>query len=464
MAFNFRRRASRSYEIDMCNGPLLSKIILFSFPLMVSSMLQLFFNAADIIVVGRYAGPTALAAVGSTGPLINLMVNLFMGLSIGTNVMVARYYGAQQLDDLEDTVHTSVTSSILLGTGLIFLGVLLSRPLLTLMGSPEDVIDQSALYIRIYFLSMPAMMLYNYGAAILRAVGDTKRPLYYLAVAGVLNVIINLILVIGFDMGVAGVAIATVISQYVSAFLIFLCLMKSNGVYRVDPKKLKITGSKFLEMTRIGLPAGIQGSVFSLSNAVIQSSINSFGSVAMAGSTAAANLEGFVYVAMNSFHQGALSFTSQNLGAKKYSRINKIMLLCLGCVTVTGLVLGLGGYAFKDTLLGIYTSDPAVIKYGEIRLLFICAPYFICGIMDVMVGMLRGLGYSITPMIVSIAGACGLRILWIMTVFQWCRTLEVLYLSYVISWLITGATHFVCYAVVKHKLPKKDGEPMPMKS
>ena len=455
----FKVSRQKSYEIDMANGPLLGKIIKFAIPLMLSGILQLFFNAADIIVVGNFAEDhTALAAVGSTGSLINLIVNVFIGLSVGTNVLVARYYGAQDRKNMHETVHTSVAISIIFGIILIFIGVFLAEPLLNLMGTPTDVIDQAVLYVRIYFAGMPVMMLYNFGAAILRAVGDTKRPLYYLSLAGVVNVVINLILVLVFHMGVAGVAIATVISQVVAAVLVLLCLMKTDAPYKVYFKEIKVYKDKLIEMAKIGLPAGMQGAVFSISNVLIQSSINSFESLAMAGSTAAANLEGFVYTAMNSFHQTALSFTGQNMGAKKYSRVNKILGLCIACVSVTGMVLGGLEFIFAPQLLSIYNSDPQVISYGAIRLMYIGLPYFICGIMDVMVGSLRGLGCSIMPMIVSLAGACGFRVLWIYTVFQTYHTLEILYISYVISWTITAITHFICYLAVRSKLPKTDGE------
>ena len=455
----FKNSRHRSYEIDMTHGPLLGKIITFAIPLMLSGILQLFFNAADIIVVGNFAEDhTALAAVGSTGALINLIVNVFIGLSVGTNVLVARYYGAQDRKNMHETVHTSIAISVIFGVILIFIGVFLAEPLLTLMGTPKDVIGQSVLYVRIYFAGMPVMMLYNFGAAILRAVGDTKRPLYYLSLAGVINVVINLILVLVFHLGVAGVAIATVVSQVVAAILVLMCLVKTNAPYKVYLKEVKVYKDKLIEMAKIGLPAGMQGAVFSISNVLIQSSINSFESVAMAGNTAAGNLEGFVYTAMNSFHQTALSFTGQNMGAKKYSRVNKILLLCVACVSVTGLVLGGLECIFAKELLGIYNSDPNVIAYGATRLLYIGLPYFICGIMDVMVGSLRGLGCSIMPMIVSLAGACGFRVLWIYTVFQVYHTLEILYISYIISWTITAIVHFICFLIVRSKLPKTDGE------
>lgn len=438
-------KQKKSFEIDMCNGPLLGKILLFSIPLMLSGILQLLFNAADIIVVGRFVGHQALAAVGSTGSLINLLVNVFIGLSVGTNVMVANYYGARKYEQVRETVHTSVLTSLVCGCALIAAGVLLAAPLLSLMGTPDDVLGQATLYMRIYFAGMPVILLYNFGAAILRAIGDTRRPLYFLLFAGVINVLLNLFFVIQLHMGVAGVALATVLSQAVSAGLIVHTLLKSEGCFQLELRKLKIYPERLKQMIRIGLPAGMQGAIFSISNVLIQSSINSFGSVAMAGSTAASNIEGFVYTSMNALHQTALSFTSQNYGAGKTDRINRILLLCLGCVTVVGLVLGNCAYFFGHQLLGIYSSDPEVISYGLIRMSYVAVPYFLCGIMDVMVGSLRGLGYSIMPMLVSLTGACGLRILWIFTVFQWFRSLDTLFISYPISWGLTAAVHMLCY-------------------
>lgn len=454
------RRRSRGYEIDMCNGPLFGKILIFAVPLMLSGMLQLFFNAADIIVVGQFVGHTALAAVGSTGSLINLLVNVFVGLSVGTNVLVARYYGARDAKHLHETVHTSVLTSVLSGTALIVIGLILAEPLLTLMGTPDDVLDQAALYMRIYFVGMPASMLYNFGAAILRAVGDTKRPLYFLFISGIVNVILNLVLVLVFHLGVAGVAIATVTSQVISAVLVALCLIKTDAPYRLELKKLRIHKSKLLEIIKIGLPAGMQGAVFSISNVLIQSSINSFGSTVMAGSTAASNIENFVYTAMNALYQTALSFTGQNVGGGKYKRIGKIMRICVLDVTAIGILLGGGAYLCGSTLLSIYTSDPQVIQYGLERMMFVCLPYFLCGIMDTLVGSLRGMGYSIMPMIVSLTGACALRIVWIMTIFQMIPTLSTLFLSYPVSWFVTALAHFICYLVVHHRFMKKHAAEM----
>lgn len=454
------RRRSRGYEIDMCNGPLFGKILIFAVPLMLSGMLQLFFNAADIIVVGQFVGHTALAAVGSTGSLINLLVNVFVGLSVGTNVLVARYYGARDAKHLHETVHTSVLTSVLSGAALIVIGLILAEPLLTLMGTPDDVLDQAALYMRIYFVGMPASMLYNFGAAILRAVGDTKRPLYFLFISGIVNVILNLVLVLVFHLGVAGVAIATVTSQVISAVLVALCLIKTDAPYRLELKKLRIHKSKLLEIIKIGLPAGMQGAVFSISNVLIQSSINSFGSTVMAGSTAASNIENFVYTAMNALYQTALSFTGQNVGGGKYKRIGKIMRICVLDVTAIGILLGGGAYLCGSTLLSIYTSDPQVIQYGLERMMFVCLPYFLCGIMDTLVGSLRGMGYSIMPMIVSLTGACALRIVWIMTIFQMNPTLSTLFLSYPVSWFVTALAHSICYLIVHHRFMKKHAAEM----
>ena len=421
-------KMKKSYEMDMCTGPLLKKLLIFAVPLILSGVLQLLFNAADIVVVGKFAGSHALAAVGSTGALINLFTNVFIGFSIGANVLVAQYFGAKDEQNIQDTVHTSM--------------------MLEVMATPEEVLGQAALYIRIYFIGMPAMLIYNFGAAVLRAIGDTRRPLYYLLEAGVVNVILNLVFVIGFQMGVAGVAIATVVSQCISAALIVRCLMKSGGMYRLYLKRIRIHKEKMIRIIQIGLPAGLQGAIFSISNVLIQSSINSFGAIAMAGNTAASNIEGFVYVSMNAIYQTALSFVSQNVGAGQQKRIPKISIYCMAIVFTVGLALGTLAYRCGGTLLGIYSSDPEVIAYGLDRMKVICQIYFLCGMMDVAVGILRGMGYSIMPMLVSLAGACGLRIVWIFTVFVWKHSLFVLYLSYPITWIITLSVHLICFAVV----------------
>lgn len=447
-----QKRAAKKYEIDMCNGPILSKLVIFAFPLMLSGILQLLFNAADIIVVGRFAGSESLAAVGSTSSLINLLTNVFIGLSVGANVLVARYYGSQSRRDLEETVHTSILLAVIGGVILIAVGLSLAAPLLEMMGTPEDVLPLSVLYIKIFFVGMPATLLYNFGSAVLRAVGDTRRPLYFLLTAGVINVILNLIFVIKFSMGVAGVALATVVSQCISACLIIRCLVISEADYRLCLRKLRLVPDKVKSIVRIGLPAGLQGAIFSISNVLIQSSVNSFGSVAMAGNTAASNIEGFVYTAMNAIYQTALSFGSQNFGAKKYRRMAKIQLYCLGLVTIIGLVLGNGAVFFGRQLLGIYSSDQIVIQYGLNRLRIIATTYCVCGVMDVMVGGLRGMGCSVIPMIVSLTGACALRVVWIYTVFAVYRTLPVLYISYPVSWAVTFLAHVITYVIVRRKM------------
>ena len=442
----------KSYEMDMCSGPLFGKILLFTLPLMLSGILQLLFNAADVVVVGRFAGNEALAAVGSTGSLTNLLVNLFIGLSVGANVLVARDYGAKKEWEVSQTVHTSMIISAAGGILLAILGIAAARPLLLLMDTPADVIGHSVLYMRIYFLGMPVMLLFNFGSAILRAIGDTRRPLFYLIIAGITNVTLNLFFVIVFHMGVAGVALATVISQCVSTTLIIRCLARSEGCFKLCFDRLHMNWNKFRKIAAIGLPAGIQGSLFSISNVLIQSSVNSFGSVAMAGNTAGSNIEGFVYTAMNSVHQTAVSFTGQNLGGKQYGRINKILAECLVFVIMIGLVMGNGAVLLGEEILGLYSSDPEVIAYGLQRMKVICTFYCLCGIMDVLVGSIRGLGYAVMPMIVSLLGACVFRVVWIYTVFQWDRTLHTLYVSYPVSWTLTALVHAVCFAVVRSRI------------
>ena len=445
---------SSKYTMDMCNGPLLKKIILFAIPLMLSGVLQLLFNAADVIVVVRFTGNEALAAVGSTSSLINLLINLFVGVSVGANVLLGKHIGARDEENASKTVHTAVTFALVVGIAMIFVGFFLSRPLLELMGTPEDVINLSVLYMRIYFVGMPAFMFYNFGAALLRAVGDTKRPLYFLTLAGIINVIFNLIFVIVFHMGVAGVALATIISEGISAFLVFLCLKGADGVLHLDHRSLSFHKDVAIQMMKIGLPAGLQGCIFSVSNVLIQSSVNSFGSIAMAGNTASANLEGFVYNAMNSLYQTSLSFTSQNMGAKKYKRVDKILIECLVIVMIVGIVMGGGAYLIGTSLLSIYSSDPQVISYGLLRMSLICVPYFLCGMMDVFVGSLRGMGYSVMPMLVSLTGACLFRIVWIFTIFATNRSLFVLYFSYPVSWALTATAHLICYMIVRKKVFK----------
>ncbi len=446
---------NNKYEMDMCSGPFVKKILIFSIPLMLSGILQLLFNAADIIVVGRFAGSDSMAAVGSTSSLINLIVNVFIGLSVGTNVLAARYYGANKEKELNEVVHTAITTAIVSGVILIIVGFLVAAPALSAMGTPDNVIANATLYMRIFFVGMPAMMVYNFGSAILRAIGDTKRPLYYLFISGVLNVVVNLLFVIVFDMGVAGVALSTVLSQIVSAILVVRCLMKSEGAYQLVLKELRIVPDKLLKMIQIGVPAGLQGALFSVSNVLIQSSVNSFGSTVMAGNTAASNVEGFVYTSMNAFHQTAVSFTSQNYGARKFKTIGKIAVLCQVMVFIVGAVLGGAAFLFAREMLQVYTPKPEVIEYGVLRLSIICTSYFLCGMMDVMVGILRGMGYSVMPMLVSLTGACLFRIVWVMTVFKQVQTITCLYWSYPISWGLTFAVHLICFIIVYRKLLRK---------
>ncbi|WP_308585977.1 MATE family efflux transporter [uncultured Holdemanella sp.] len=444
----------RSYQVDMCNGPIFKKLIIFAIPLILSGCLQLLFNAADIIVVGRFTGSEALAAVGSTSALINLLVNLFIGISVGANVVLGKYIGARDDENASKTVHTAIFISIVGGIFMIFIGFFFSKPLLELMATPEDVIDLSSLYMRIYFVGMPFFMLYNFGAAILRSIGDTKRPLYFLLISGIINVVFNLFFVIVFHMGVAGVALATMISEGISAGLILLCLKHMDGPLHFELKDMRFHKELALKMLEVGLPAGLQGIIFSISNVLIQSSVNSFGSVVMAGNTAASNIEGFVYTSMNAVYQTSLSFTSQNFGAKKFDRIDKILLECLGIVTVVGLVLGQGAYFFGQQLLSIYTNDKHVIAFGIERLSVISATYCLCGMMDTLVGSLRGVGYSILPMLMSLTGVCVFRVVWIFTVFKALHTQFSLYVSYPISWVITIFAHTICFLVVRKRIRK----------
>ena len=453
-------KAERRYSIDMVNGPLAGKLLLFALPLILSSVLQLLFNAADIVVVGRYVGKEALAAVGSTSSLVNLLVNLFAGFSVGANVVVARDLGAGREKDVADSVHTAISLALISGLLLTLTGVTLARPLLVLTSSPTDVIGLATLYLRVYFCGMPANMLYNFGAAILRAQGDTQRPLYFLTFAGVINVALNLLFVIVLQMSVAGVALATIISQYISAALVLLCLVRDTGPLHLDLKALRIDKRVVKRTLQVGLPAGFQGIVFSLSNVVIQSSINSFNSTAIvAGSAAAANIEGFVYASMNAFCQTSLTFVSQNYGAGKCKRVDRSLLLCLVYVTATGLLLGNLAFGFGRSLAAVYApGEEEVIAQAIVRLRFTCVLYCLCGIMDTMVGGLRGLGYSVVPMVGSLLGACGLRLLWVATVFRFFPSPPVLYMSYPITWTVTSLVHIAFFFFIRsHAYAKAAG-------
>ncbi len=441
-------------QLDMTKGPIFKELIIFSVPLILSGVLQLLFNAADVIVVGRFAGDNSLAAVGSTSSFINLMLNLFIGLSIGSSVVSANYFGAGKIRELRNTVHTSMLLSIYSGIGLTILGVIFARPILHLMQAPEEVLVLAVLYLRIYFAGISATVIFNFGSALLRAKGDTKRPLYILMVAGVINVILNLIFVIFFRMDVAGVALATVISQIFAAAFVVVLLMREEDGFKLELRKLKIHKYILIHIIKIGVPAGFQGMMFSISNMVIQSSVNSFGPVVIAGSSAGINIEGFVYLAMNGFSQGALTFVSQNMGAGQKDRIKKLMFISLLTVLVVGEGLGFLVVIFARQILGIYSKNPLVIAAGIRRLSIICSTYALCGIMDTMSNIIRGIGHSLLPMVVCIAGVCVFRIVWLSTLFQTVRfhTEFIIFVSYPISWIITFIAHCICFAIVFKKL------------
>ena len=445
---------SKTVQINMTEGPILGKLLKFSLPLIFSSLLQLLFNAADIVVVGRFAGDNALAAVGSTGSLINLLINLFQGLSIGTNVVAAHYFGANKRDELKDTVHTAMLLSVYSGIIMTFVGVLFTTPILRLMQAPEEVLSLASLYLKIYFGGITATMIYNFGSALLRAKGDTQRPLYILFMAGVINLLLNLLFVIVLKMDVAGVALATVISQCISAVLVVVILIKEKDEFHLELKELKIKMRIFTQIVKIGIPAGFQGIMFSFSNVIIQSSINSFGPVLIAGNSAACNLEGFIYTSMNGFSQGALTFCSQNLGANKIDRIKKVVWISQFSIIIIGLSLSMIFLALGRQLLGIYTKSPEVVEAGMLRCWVIFTTYYLCGMMDSMANSIRGMGHSFMPVIVTIFGVCVFRLIWLFTFFQipQFHLPIVIYLSYPISWIFTFIAHLICYNKILKKL------------
>lgn len=446
---------ANKYEIDMCNGTIMDKLISFSLPLMLSGILQLLFNAVDIVVVGRFTGSQALAAVGSTTALINLFINLFIGVSLGANVLAARYYAAGKQKEMSETVHTAMLFALISGCVMVLAGLFFSRGALELMDTPDDVISQAALYMKIYFMGMPFFMLYNYGAAILRAVGDTKRPLLFLVISGAANAALNLLLVIVFSMGVAGVAVATVISQCISCVMVLSCLIRTESSYQLSLKKLRIRPAYLLQIFQVGIPAGIQSTVITFSNVLLQSSVNSFGSTAMAGYTAANNIFGFLYTSINSVSQACMSFTSQNYGAGKKKRMDLVLRDCLILTVVIGLLMGGGAYLFGPELLHIYTSDEAVIACGMEILLYTTVTYFLCGIMDLIPGALRGMGRSAVPMLLSVIGTVGTRIIWIYLIFPAHRSLAVLFISYPVSWLATIIMQAACFFFVRKNVHSK---------
>ena len=436
----------------MCQGTIMDKLITFALPLMLSGILQLMFNAVDIIVVGRFSGSQALAAVGSTTALINVFTNLFIGISLGSNVLAARLYAAGKEKEMSEVVHTSIAMALVSGVAMGIIGVLFAGPALEVMGTPEDVIGQSVLYMRIYFLGMPFFMLYNYGAAILRAVGDTRRPLIFLVISGCINAGLNLFFVIALHMGVAGVGIGTVISQFVSCVLVLRCLHRSETCYQLHFSELKMQKKYLWQIFRVGVPAGIQSMVINFSNALLQSSVNSFGSIAMAGYTAANNLLGFLYVSVNAVTQACMSFTSQNYGAGRKKRMDRVLLECMLLSVVSALILGSSAYLFGPEILRIYTTDPAVIACGMEIMLYTTVTYFLCGLMDLFPGALRGMGYSTVPMILSIIGTVGVRIIWIYGLFPSHRSLTFLFLSYPVSWIATIIMQVICFWFVRKKI------------
>lgn len=446
---------ANKYEIDMCNGTIMDKLISFSLPLMLSGILQLLFNAVDIVVVGRFTGSQALAAVGSTTALINLFINLFIGVSLGANVLAARYYAAGKQKEMSETVHTAMLFALISGCVMVLAGLFFSRGALELMDTPDDVISQAALYMKIYFMGMPFFMLYNYGAAILRAVGDTKRPLLFLVISGAANAALNLLLVIVFSMGVAGVAVATVISQCISCVMVLSCLIRTESSYQLSLKKLRIRPAYLLQIFQVGIPAGIQSTVITFSNVLLQSSVNSFGSTAMAGYTAANNIFGFLYTSINSVSQACMSFTSQNYGVRKWKRMDRVLVDCIILSVVCSLTLGCCAYFFGPEILQIYTREPDVIHAGMEIMTFATVPYFLCGLMDLFPGALRGMGHSGVPMILSIIGTVGTRIVWIFGIFPSHRSLSVLFISYPVSWILTILMQVCCFYFVRKKVHGK---------
>ena len=446
--------------VNMLDGALLPSILAYTIPMIASGMLQFLYNAADMIVVARFAGGTALAAVGSTGSLVSLITTVFMSLAVGSGVAIAHAFGAGDRKEIHEAVHTAMGVSFVSGLLTMVIGLVIAPYALQWMNTPPEIIDQATLYLRIYFVGTPAMMIYNFGSAVLRSVGDTKRPLYILTFAGLVNVGLNLLLVIVFHMDVAGVAIATTASQIISAVLVVLCLVRSDEAYRYRIGKTRIYKDKLMEMLRYGIPAGIQGSIFSISNILIQSSINSFGAATVAGNAAASTVDGFVYISMNALYQTCMAFTAQNVGARQPQRLKKILFTCLVLVMIVGLTVGLLILAFSEPLLTLFTTTAAtdatvspadILREGTIRLVTLCSTYFLCGVMEVFIGAMRGMGSSWTPMLVSIAGVCGIRIVYIYTVFTYLyHTLTSLYLSYTFSWFVTIVIHAVCW-YFKHK-------------
>ncbi len=442
----------KSVAMDMCHGPLFWNIVKFTIPIILSSVLQLLFNAADLIVVGRFCGSVSVGAVGATSSLASLFVNFFVGLSVGAGVTVAQGIGSKDEKKVHYAVHTAIPTALVSGVILTVLGISLSKQALIWMDTPAEQLPLAALYMKIYFAGIIAMLLYNFGAAILRAAGDTKRPLIYLSISGLLNVVLNCIFVICFHMDVGGVALATTISQCLSACLVIIALMRRGDACKLSLLKMRFDRIALKRILAIGLPAGLQSSLFSISNVLIQSSVNSFGNIAVSGCAAASSIEGFVWVIISAFGQTALNFTGQNYGAGLYKRIHKVLRYCLITVFMAGIVAGTIAFVFAKPLLSIYISDsPEAIQYGVIKMMMVGLPYFIGGLMEVTTGVIRGMGYSVVTMFVTVLGVCGFRVFWIYTVFQQYHTLECLYLSYPISWTITFLVQLGMYFVICRK-------------
>lgn len=458
----------RTSTIDMSKGSILKNLLLFAIPLACTSILQLLFNAADMVVVGQFSKDSQLAvgAIGSVGSLINLFVNFFMGLSIGATILIARYFGANREKDMSESIHTAILVSMISGIILTILGILLSEKLLVLMNTPAEMFDLSNLYLKIYFGGILSTMVYNFGSAILRAVGDTKRPLMFLAISGIINVGLNIFFVLALNMSVDGVAIATVISQTISAILVLWCLAKEKGALKLSFKKLRLHKQKALEILRLGVPAGVQSTMFSISNIIIQASINGFGPITVSGHAAAASIEGFVYAPMNSFHHAALSFTAQNIGAGKNKRINKALFIAPLCAMTIGLITGMAAYIFGDALLRIYITDSnpevvnLIVQKGLERMGTVCVLYFMCGMMDALSGLIRGAGYSLSPTLINLIGVCGIRLLWIYTVFATpaYHTINALLFSYPLTWGLVILSLLIFYFTVASRGIKRQCE------
>ena len=446
---------SRNQSMDMTQGVIWKQLAYFALPLFLGNLCQQLYNTADSVIVGKFVGKDALAAVSSSGNLIFMMTGFFMGLFVGAGVIISRYFGAKCYDRLEAAVHTDLAFAMVCGVLLTLVGIFLTPQILVWMRTPEDVLPQSIQYFRLYFMGSLFMIVYNACMGILQAVGDSRSPLRYLIISSITNVTLDLIFVGALKWGVNGAAIATVVSQMVSAVLCFRKLMQADGPYRLVPKRIRFELPMLKQIMAQGIPSGVQNSIIAIANVVVQSNINKFGKMAVAGCGAYSTIEGFGFLPITCFALSMTTFISQNLGAGKKERINKILITCELLVFTVGLVMGNAAYFLGDRLLHIYSSDPEVIQYGLMRMQVICTVYFLCGMMDVLVGSLRGLNYSVLPMIVSLAGACGLRIVWIFTIFQWHRSLFVLYLSYPVTWLVTAIAHFICFIVVRKKIEKE---------